>query len=299
MVFSSFAADALALGGHWVYNASVIEKKYGRLDRFEPPLGKSYHPTKDKGHFTHYGDQMLLLLEDIASPRGFQLEHFSETWKRFFSSYDGYHDHASKDTYANFLNGARPGETGSFSTDLAGASRISPIVYHAYITHTDPLPAVTSQTAVTHNHPEVISSARFFADVTLRVLEGHSPSQAIRQAFDATANDQLIRDWVRAGEASISRDTRSVISDFGQQCATSAAFPGVIHLILKYENNLKEALIENVMAGGDSAARGMTVGMVLGANNDINAIPSHWLSEMKAFQQINRLLETIDTLTGE
>ena len=66
MVFASFAGDALALGGHWVYNAAVIEKKYGRLDRYENPLGRSYHPTKEKGAFTHYGDQMLLLLDDIA-----------------------------------------------------------------------------------------------------------------------------------------------------------------------------------------------------------------------------------------
>jgi len=40
----------------------------------------------------------------------------------------------------------------------------------------------------------------------------------------------------------------------------------VIHLIAKYENNLQDALIENVMTEGDSAGRGLLVGMILGAH---------------------------------
>ncbi|MGA2940205.1 MAG: ADP-ribosylglycohydrolase family protein, partial [Syntrophobacteraceae bacterium] len=42
--------------------------------------------------------------------------------------------------------------------------------------------------------------------------------------------------------------------------------------------NLREALVENVMAGGDSAARGLVVGMILGAHLGFEAIPSEWLS---------------------
>jgi ADP-ribosylglycohydrolase len=47
-----------------------------------------------------------------------------------------------------------------------------------------------------------------------------------------------------------------------------------------------KAMVENIMAGGDSAGRGLLVGMVLGAHPGIEAIAQNWLGEMKAYQQI-------------
>ena len=70
-------------------------------------------------------------------------------------------------------------------------------------------------------------------------------------------------------------------------------FPGVVHLIVKYENNLEEALIQSVMAGGDSAARGMLVGMVLGAHLGPESIPRKWLSKLVRRKEIDTLLDQI------
>jgi len=47
MVLASFAADALALGVHWIYNTNVIDKKWGRVDKYIKPERPTYHPTKD------------------------------------------------------------------------------------------------------------------------------------------------------------------------------------------------------------------------------------------------------------
>lgn len=47
--------------------------------------------------------------------------------------------------------------------------------------------------------------------------------------------------------------------------------------------------IENAMAGGDSAGRGLPSGMVLGAWGGRSAIPGRWLSGLAAAQEINRL----------
>ncbi len=77
-------------------------------------------------------------------------------------------------------------------------------------------------------------------------------------------------------------------------CEIEAAFPCLVHLIARYEDNLKEGLIENAMAGGDSAGRGLMVGMILGAHLGIDAIPQKWLSELKSYQEIVDLMDQID-----
>lgn len=67
----------------------------------------------------------------------------------------------------------------------------------------------------------------------------------------------------------------------------------MVHLIAKYENDLEEALIQTVMAGGDNAARGMLVGMVLGAHLGPESLPEKWVSELAKRREIETLLEKI------
>ena len=48
------------------------------------------------------------------------------------------------------------------------------------------------------------------------------------------------------------------------------------------------------MAGGDSAARGMIVGMVLGAYHGENSgIPDKWFNDLKGYDRIIECLEKI------
>jgi ADP-ribosylglycohydrolase len=99
---------------------------------------------------------------------------------------------------------------------------------------------------------------------------------------------------IRGGLDTGGKDTRTVIKKFGQMCGIAAALPGAIHLIATYENDLRTALIENVMAGGDSAARGLVVGIILGAHLGRSAIPDEWLTCMTQFPHISALLASRD-----
>ena len=298
MVLASFAADSLALGAHWIYNTRVIDKKFGRVDHFIKPERPTYHPSKDRGEFTHYGDQTLILLESIAACEGFNLSDFSERWQQLFDNYDGYVDRATKETLENLVSGKSPTASGSESDDLAGASRIASLVYFYRNDLQELIASARAQTAFTHNNSPVIKSAVFFATIAHQILKGTAPLAAIKQAQKDEFYPEPLREWIQMGLENADRDSRQVILDFGQMCEVPAAFPGVIHLIAKYENDLKAALVENVMAGGDSAGRGLLVGLVLGAHLGMAAIPPEWLNDMKAYQRIVDMLARIDKSRG-
>jgi ADP-ribosylglycohydrolase len=293
MLLASFVGDALSLGVHWIYNTNVIDKKWGRVENYIKPERPTNHPTKDLGDFTHYGDQTLVLLESVAENLDYSLNHFATRWQDFFKNYDGYFDGATKDTLDNLAAGRELIAAGSGSDDLAGAARIAPLVYCYRSDEGKLIQSVRSQTAFTHNNPEVIDSAEIFARATLQVLDGQTPVAAIKQVVDDLFSREPYTEWVQEGLQSATVKTRQAMLDFGQMCEVESAFPCVIHLVAKYEKNLSQALIENAMAGGDSAGRGLIAGMILGAHLGLEAIPPRWLTELKAHDRIVELMDTI------
>ena len=293
MVMASFAGDSLALGAHWIYDTLQIESQFGRIEGLLGPVPNSYHATKNRGEFTHYGDQTMVLLESLAARKRFDLSDFSERWRSLFKAYSGYMDQATKGTLMNFDAGADPTASGSPSNDLAGAGRIAPLIYASRNDLEGLVEAARAQTGMTHKNPPVIESAEFFARVAWKVLEGASPVSAIREAAKEPFQDVPIAEWVSDGLDSVNLESVPAIVGFGQSCHAPQAFPGVIHLIAKYENNLKDALIENVMSGGDSAARGMLVGLVLGAWLGPESIPEEWVTGLVQGQKIESLIREI------
>ncbi len=293
MVLSSFVGDSLGLGVHWIYDTARIEKGFGRVDTFLKPASDSYHPTKERGEFTHYGDQTFVLLESLAAKRGFQLEDFAARWRRLFEGYDGYYDQATKATLQNFSLDKRPQDAGSPSNELSGASRVAPIVF-CYRDDLDTLvEAARDQTRMTHNDRHVIDGAEFFGRVSWLVLRGTSPIAALEEVSNERFDNSPLWRWVRDGIESKAAESVSTIARFGQSCHVDDAFAGVVHLIAKYEDNLEQALVQAVMAGGDSAGRAMIVGMVLGAHLGEQGLPEQWVSGLRKRREIMDLLDKI------
>ena len=175
MVLASFAGDSLALGAHWIYDTERIAREFGRVESLLAPKPDSYHPTKRKGQFTHYGDQAFVLLQSLAARKTFDLADFAERWRKLFAAYTGYYDKATKGTLQNFAVGLGPEASASFSNDLAGAARIAPLVY---LLRDDPetlAAAARTQTAMTHGDPLTIDAAEFFARAACGYSGGKPP----------------------------------------------------------------------------------------------------------------------------
>ncbi|MGB8166994.1 MAG: ADP-ribosylglycohydrolase family protein [Chthoniobacteraceae bacterium] len=128
LLSGSLVGDALALGAHWIYDQQELLRDCGRVVDFLDPREDSYHPTKQAGEQTHYGDQELRVMDSIASHGGFELHDFAKDWERLWDGYGDYIDHATKDTLAHLSAGRPATEPGSTSNELGGAARIAPLL---------------------------------------------------------------------------------------------------------------------------------------------------------------------------
>jgi ADP-ribosylglycohydrolase len=293
IVLASLAADALALGAHWIYDTGQIDEQIGRVSSLRAPLPTSFHTTKRQGDMTHYGDQTVLLLRFLAETGCFDGDSFSRMWQEYFNDYSGYRDHASKETLERLEAGHAPVEAGSTSSDLGGAARIAPLVYRYSEDEDTLVAAARQQTALTHRNPDVVDSAAYFAGVAVSVMNGLDPLTAMQDVVQRHFNRPPFDRWVSRGIESSGMATRGAIKQFGQACDVEAAFPGVIHLIAKYQDDPRTGLIENVMAGGDSAARGLVAGMIFGAFSGMEAVSQDWVAGLNALPRIESYLERL------
>ena len=291
-VLVSLAADALSLGAHWFYDTAEIDRRFGRVEELLAPPPDSFHAGKERGQFTHYGDQTLVLLESVAACKGFDLADFARRWQALFTTgYRGYVDKATSATLENLQRGLGPEQCGSTSADLGGAARIAPLVWWYRQDRDQLLEAVRVQTAMTHNNPAGLAGAAFIARAAWSVLAGAAPQAAMEQALEEGVADIDLDIRLRSALESAGKDTRTVIGRFGQMCGIASALPGAVHLICSYADDPRTALIENVQAGGDSAARGLVAGLVLGARHGVDAVPGGWLTGMQRYDRLFELLE--------
>ena len=297
MVWASFMGDALALGSHWEYDTVALAARFGQIAGYVDPPAGGYHDGKKAGELTHYGDQTLVLLDSLAACGGFDLDDFAARWRQLFDGYAGYVDGATRMTLKIFDFGEGPANSGSNSNDLAGAARIAPLVFA--LAHDLPalVDAARSQAKMTHNHARVIEAAEFFARAARAVLGGKTPVDALRLAAEAGYASAPIGQWLAAGLKSAADDTVAAIAALGQTCHIDEAMPAVIHLVARYPYDLSTCLRQNVLAGGDSAARGLLAGMLVGAATGRDGLPEAWLASLAARKRIEAALQALDVFS--
>jgi len=294
ILISSLVADALSLGAHWIYSQREIADKFGGITGYSDPA-TSYHPGKQAGDFTHYGDQTMVLLRSLALHGRFDLASFSNEWRAFWENPETqrYRDGATKATLANLRSGLPPAQAASPSNDIAGAARIAPLFLLKWKSNDDLIAAARAQTSFTHGDAAVVDTAEFFARVTLAVQEGTAIPEALRTAVANKTQEQ----WLDAAFASSNSDTSdsSATKAHGLTCHVPDAFPAICHLLLRHPDDVVAALTANVEAGGDSAARGMIIGMVHGAKSNGMSLPKDWLTGLRAYGEIQQLIESINS----
>ena len=271
LVLSSLVVDSYCLGTHWIYDEKQLINNSIDWNVLNAPMA-IWHKGKTAGDFTHYGDQTLWLYEFLKDKNSFDEDSFKDFWFKNMKTYTGYVDGASRNTVSNIEEKISP--SGSSSTDLSIVGRIAPLLKVSK-TKEEFLQNVEKFVKLTHNSKEAVKSADFFANLLLMVLEKNDIEKSIVQL--KSSYDSYFQDMIQKGLDSKNSDTFKTIREFGPACDINGGFSGVIHLLCKYDN-LKDMLISNSKAGGDTSARAMIASVILLANKQMSEIPKNWLN---------------------
>lgn len=287
---ASLVADSLALPVHWLYDPAAIEGDFGPVTDLQAPPASSYHKGQPLGGQTHYGHQALALMASLQGQSSFDAERFGDQWQRLWATSDSYRDGATKATLANRQAGMPVQDAGSPSSDLGGAVRLAPLlVAMAAAPEATVVAAAQAQTGLTHRDPAVLDAAAFLVRAVRALLADASLPAALKQAAEAPYEALPVRAALQAAETAATSDPTAAVHALGAACAVSGAFPAALAIALAYPTDLEGALIANTMAGGDSAARGMMIGMLLGAQAGAT-VPDRWLQAWQARPQVKAFL---------
>ena len=118
-ILGALVADAASLGMHWVYDQSRIKQLAPQAPEFTRPCAETYqgnvgffaHKGKQIGDCSHYGEQLLTLLDALSSNRGiYSKSKYEDSFRAAFGyggTYSGYIDHPTRDTLDNFSRAER------------------------------------------------------------------------------------------------------------------------------------------------------------------------------------------------
>ncbi|MCL4431754.1 MAG: ADP-ribosylglycohydrolase family protein [Epsilonproteobacteria bacterium] len=267
----ALVADAYALGSHWIYDETQLRNLPIDWEDLNTPKAM-WHKGKEKGDFTHYGDHGKWLNEYIQTSDYFDPSQYAAFWIKKMENYQGYVDSSSRETLAILKNNPST-LCGASSHDLSIIGRIAPLLFVSK-TKEEFLANTQMFVSLTHNSLIALKAAQFFASVLFDVALGAATTEAIKH----TAVDPLLARALGAAINSQGQESFNAIRTFGPACGVEGGFEGTIHVLLSYDD-YKSAMIANAQAGGDNAARGMIIGMIMGAA--LKEIPPAWKNGVK------------------
>jgi ADP-ribosylglycohydrolase len=273
-ILASLCADAYCLGAHWVYDEEQLKNLPIDWETLNPPQA-IWHKGKEKGDFTHYGDQTFFLLEYVAKRKGFDKEDFYSFWSEKMSAYKGYVDGATRGALER---------VNSESNDLSVCGRLAPLLLVSKDKE-DFLNKVEELVGITHNTKLAKDSSAFFAELLYDSLE----NQDVRGNMQKLKNKYpILLKWINEGVDSKDKDTFATIREFGPACGIDGGFAGVIHL-LSLEEDFTSVMTKNAQAGGDSSARGTVVAMILASQESFKE-NENWTNDVNLIKDVRELL---------
>ena len=286
LIWGSLLADAYSLGGHWVYDQEELANSTLNLDALNDPLS-SYHPTKKAGDFTHYGDQSIWLLEYMKQSKVYDPFVYGKRWQENMTQYNGYKDTASTDSLLNIKSGRSFLAAGSGSHDLSIVGRHAPILF-TLKGMDEMLESVKFHNCLTHMSKETLDASKYIAEVTLAMIYNLDVIKTLEER--AKFYGEGVEEEVRKAFEIREKPSNEAIEVLGNSCNVTGGLAATIYLLINYHDDFEALLKANLLAGGDSAARGMVAGMIVGARYGFETIKPSWIESLNEYEALNGLI---------
>jgi len=260
--------------------------------------GNGLGPAKKAGEQTDYGDYNILLLEHLAAhPHGrIDLAQLIPRWQERLKTWRAWMCTQTRQTLQQVQQGVPLGQLGGMSNAMA----IRHAAAYAAYSNEDDIVHACRTAMFTHRETSAHQGAEFFARVTFRIIhKGLSAREAIKEvaaespAFVQSKVQQALDKAAEALDGSRALSKEEYADDLaltsmarlwdvgktepikvGKASPTEGTLPGSLYFILKYEGDLVGAIKANAMVGGDNASRAIAIGMVMGAEMGVGAIPA-------------------------
>lgn len=161
---------------------------------------------------------------------------------------------------------------------------------------------------MTHNNKEVIGASAFIAHSLWRLTHSpalpsyilpqvakeleHSYPEAIALVNKGIQGQSLTTEEFAQGLMPAKVYGETTVYP-GKACGVAGALPVVVQVVLRGEKgSLLDALVVNALVGGDTAARGMCIAMLLAKN----AIPQALLEQIKVYPQIKEKIAQLECI---
>jgi ADP-ribosylglycohydrolase len=210
---------------------------------------------------------------------------------------------------------------------LFGATHVAPLLaLPAYARDEEALVRDAVATVyISHRHRDPVAAAEFLARAAFRLLAGAALRDALDGAAaatrDAFISARLAEAVAKAAEAADGSTPLAAQGRFvddvaitslarlwdvgrgepikvGKASPTEGALPAALYFALRYEHSLEAALTANANCGGDSGARAMVVGLLLGALHGDAAVPPRWAAAHAAHARAVQLLSALEQRAG-
>lgn len=298
MVLGALVADAATMGLHWIYDQDHIRKRVTDAPEFTAPKAENYdgvpayfaHPDRTVGQQSQYGEQLIVMQRALAQNGGaFDLPTYIAAFRAHFGyggTYVGYIDHATRGSLDNYgkADDDKLTETrGAVDVQMPAIAKLPgliPALWAHKISGDAFDSTVDDAIRATSDHAEARAYGRICAHMMAAALYADDITAIIEAGRTVAEGEPRAR--MDQALAMTDQDTNAATKHFGLACDLSYGVPSVTHNMATTPS-FREAVRNNIYAGGDNCGRAMLLGAVMGALHGVggeNGIPQDWIDTL-------------------